>query len=594
MSIDNSLNNLLLELENINSNINIIHNNLSLNLNNLNLPINTINNISSYLQTINDVPHEIFVLSNSHLPPTITLNGDSIVYIEVLSGVYNELGASAFDLVDGNLSNSITISGTVNILVIGTYIITYSVTDSYNNSVSVTRTIVVQDSTPPTIFGLTDLTLEVNNNLSNEELMTNVYAIDEHDNYIGHVTSLTYNLDNFNNDELGIKYITYTATDAYNNSISQNRKITIVDSTPPLLTLIGDSVIYNDVYTPYIEYGATAIDNYDNEIQVNITGFVDISLLGMYTITYNATDSNGNSAIPLTRTVNVIDSTAPVIVELLGENPLLWNRNTPYLDPGIIATDNYDNDLSYEIVTNLDITTRGLYTYKYIVSDDTGNSVISVERYVYILDFSILNNYIPVKVENNKNNNTIRILDEIVNTHFNNNNELILSGNFALHFKNRNKLYHIPTNLLNELYNTNNIIIHVYGFENETISVVPVNNYTNYDIPFISNTKDVRKLVNICIDEINNNKLILLNGKYMTGPTNELPTLNVNDEDIYVELNGTYTIPDANAYDYNGDSIDIDIYNNIDVNTVGTYYILYIANGPLKLQASKLINVYVA
>ena len=40
---------------------------------------------------------------------------------------------------------------------------------------------------------------------------------------------------------------------------------------------------------------------------------VDETTVGTYTVTYNVTDANGNAAVEVTRTVNVVDNTIPVI-----------------------------------------------------------------------------------------------------------------------------------------------------------------------------------------------------------------------------------------------------------------------------------------
>ena len=49
-----------------------------------------------------------------------------------------------------------------------------------------------------------------------------------------------------------------------------------------------------------------------DEVTVTISGTVDVDTLGTYTITYTATDASGNTATA-TRTVNVVDTTDPVI-----------------------------------------------------------------------------------------------------------------------------------------------------------------------------------------------------------------------------------------------------------------------------------------
>jgi prepilin-type N-terminal cleavage/methylation domain-containing protein len=74
------------------------------------------------------------------MPPIITLNGDSIININV-GETYSDAGSSASDNIDGDITNQIVTSGTVNTTIPGTYTITYSVTDADGNTSTVTRTI---------------------------------------------------------------------------------------------------------------------------------------------------------------------------------------------------------------------------------------------------------------------------------------------------------------------------------------------------------------------------------------------------------------------------------------------------------------------
>ena len=74
--------------------------------------------------------------------PDISLNGDSVVYIP-LNGTYEELGASASDFCDGDLTSQIKITGEVDVTQAGEYQLTYSVVDSSGNENSVARTVYV-------------------------------------------------------------------------------------------------------------------------------------------------------------------------------------------------------------------------------------------------------------------------------------------------------------------------------------------------------------------------------------------------------------------------------------------------------------------
>lgn len=100
----------------------------------------------------------------------------------------------------------------------------------------------------------------------------------------------------------------------------------VVDTEKPVITLTGDatiSVIQGDTYT---ELGATWADNLDGSGDATVTGTVDTSTIGSYTISYNYTDDAGNVATEVTRTVNV---------EVVGSPPaafsvpdLIVNENT--------------------------------------------------------------------------------------------------------------------------------------------------------------------------------------------------------------------------------------------------------------------------
>ena len=70
--------------------------------------------------------------------PSIKLIGDKTINIK-LGTNYIDPGAIAYDIEDGNLTDSIKINGEVNTDEFGSYTLTYSVTDSASNSVSITR-----------------------------------------------------------------------------------------------------------------------------------------------------------------------------------------------------------------------------------------------------------------------------------------------------------------------------------------------------------------------------------------------------------------------------------------------------------------------
>ena len=96
--------------------------------------------------------------------PTITLIGSSTITLNV-GETYTEKGAKATDTTDGDLTSSISISGSVNTSKSGTYYVTYTVKNSLGKESKATRTIIVKEkSTSP---------LTNNNTSTNSDSSTN-------------------------------------------------------------------------------------------------------------------------------------------------------------------------------------------------------------------------------------------------------------------------------------------------------------------------------------------------------------------------------------------------------------------------------------
>jgi len=79
--------------------------------------------------------------------PVLTLTGANPLSLEVSSS-YNELGATAIDNIDGNISADITIASNVNTAITGSYSVSYSVKDNAGNKSTKTRHVEVTAITP--------------------------------------------------------------------------------------------------------------------------------------------------------------------------------------------------------------------------------------------------------------------------------------------------------------------------------------------------------------------------------------------------------------------------------------------------------------
>ena len=237
----------------------------------------------------------IMLLSLAYIlfTPSIILNGNENMNIEV-GNKYKELGAvgkTSFK----ELKN-IKISGKVNTKKLGTYKIKYIL--KYNGiAYKKIRYVNVVDTTKPVI--------KLNGN-KNTNICKNKEYIDEGvtatDNYDGDLTK-KIKIDKKENE------IIYSVKDSSGNTSKVVRKLTIKDTENPVLTLNGDAYKYVYLNNEYNEEGASATDNCDDDItdKINISGSVNTSELGEYTITYEVTDSSGNTSKEV-RTVKVVNA----------------------------------------------------------------------------------------------------------------------------------------------------------------------------------------------------------------------------------------------------------------------------------------------
>ena len=127
----------------------------------------------------------------------------------------------------------------------------------------------------------------------------------------------------------------------------QDEEITVaaipIDGEAPVIKLKGDNPMIVKQGDPYVEPGATAEDNFDGDVsdKIEISGDVDTSKIGTYTITYTVSDNAGNVATA-ERTVNVVE---PFGYWYTGEGPpsdeLGFNGDS-YLD--LLTGDIYKRD----------------------------------------------------------------------------------------------------------------------------------------------------------------------------------------------------------------------------------------------------------
>jgi surface protein len=257
---------------------------------------------------------------------------------------YTDLGASANDDIDTDVS--VVVSGSVDSNTVGSYTLTYTVTDAAGNETTVTRIVNVVDTTRPTITlnGLSEL----DHNFGDDYTDLGATATDNVDGTVTVITTGDVSIDQINSYD-----ITYTATDTSDNTSTLIRTVNVLDLAGPVITLTGESTVVLGQGRTYTELGATAEDNVDGGITVDApTGTFDNTLVGEYTLTYSVTDDAGNT------------STVERIISIIASRPFIttWktdNRGTTGYNEikigtggGLIVPYNYKVDWGDGSTTN--------------------------------------------------------------------------------------------------------------------------------------------------------------------------------------------------------------------------------------------------
>lgn len=259
---------------------------------------------------------------------------------------------------------------------------TVHVTTSAGQSCSFTIT--VREHTPPTVVTPSPVTTVADANCQ-AAIPDFVTGLDASDNCSdGDFLTITQNPAAGTVVGNGTHTVVITVTDASNNSTSVNATFTVTDAAPPVITLNGANPITVECHTSFTDPGATAHDTCAGDFAATVSGAVNVNVPGSYTLTYNASDPSGNAASPVMRTVNVVDTIAPVIT-LNGANPMTVECHTGFTDPGATATDTCAGNLPVTVTGSVNANVPGTYTLTYSASDGNGHTTTAT-RVVNVVD----------------------------------------------------------------------------------------------------------------------------------------------------------------------------------------------------------------
>ena len=266
------------------------------------------------------------------LPSTILLNNDS--------GACGAVATWTEPTSDDNCSGS-SIAQTAGLangaeFPVGTTIVTYTATDSSNNTTVESFSVTVTDNTDPTITCAADQTASATNGSC--DAAVTVVAPTTDDNCAVTVTNdFNGTADASGTYPVGTTVVTWTVTDASNNTATCSMNITVTDDENPTIDNIpADISVNNDAGVcgadvTWVE--PTSADNCAGSSIAQTAGLANGATFpaGVTTITYTATDASSNT-FSASFTVTVTDNEAPTIDNL----PANISVNT---DAGVCGAD---------------------------------------------------------------------------------------------------------------------------------------------------------------------------------------------------------------------------------------------------------------
>ena len=249
---------------------------------------------------INDVEAPIF----SNIPQNATVECDNIPAV---------VDPTASDNCDGNVP--VTFIGETILPGGNTIIRQWSTTDSEGNVATVSQTLTVVDTTPPSISCPDDITLNAISSMlnvcGNNATWNQPIAFDNCDMAV----SITSTHDSGDFFEVGTETVTYYAVDDAGNIDSCSFTVTILDNEAPTVTDCPTDIVISggaNCSASVTWMAPTFSDNCDDNLTINSSHQPGNFSIGTTPVTITGTDASGNTS---TCTFNIIvtDNIAPTI-----------------------------------------------------------------------------------------------------------------------------------------------------------------------------------------------------------------------------------------------------------------------------------------
>lgn len=313
--------------------------------------------------------------------PVITISGANPLTHEA-GTPFTAPGATYTDVEDTAITGPLPVAsptGTVDVNTIGNYTLTYSVVDTSGNPASADLIVQVRDSIIPVIVLNTPGDVSaIDHEINTAFTDPGATVTDSFETGIS--ATVTGGVDVTVLGSVG-NVLTYNASDTSgNNAATRTLTVTIIDTTNPVVTLIGGAVTV-DQDSVYVDQGATVTDNSGEALTASCSA-INTSTVGVKTVTCSATDSSGNTG-SINRSVTVADVLAPVIT--LNGSDIDLNLGDTYTELGATALDNVDGTVPVTNSGTVNTSIPGTYTITYTASDSVPNTATAT-RNVNVFD----------------------------------------------------------------------------------------------------------------------------------------------------------------------------------------------------------------
>ena len=526
------------------------------------------------------------------------------------------------------LGNALTVTdnrGTVDFTTLGSYTVTYTATDPYGYSSSVSITIVVDNYPTIVILGYNDgdsFAIPLNTIVSVPSAVAT--------NSSGDPTVVVTNGDTYDYSTEGTNIITYTATNV--NGLSHSVSVSLIVRALPTIVLDGGAItngtiLYTGITNPIPFPIATATDASGNNLSTtNDSYLVDFNATNIYTVTYTAVDSFD---LTNTATVDINIRNFPIIILSGGATNgqvFTYGVSNAYTIPTAIGTNSEGNRVTVPRTFDPNLSANFIrdYTVNYVAQDlrslvSRASVTIRFVRHPIItltgvgtnrLLVTTLSNAIalPIATAVDSDTNAVIVTDDSTNVDFN------TIGMYTITY-NATDIYGITsTETVNIVVTISPVITLNGATDGQTIvaatgSLSNIASATAIDgnsnaLPVITNASDLAALDfntesnytirYFAVDQYGISNTATVTYRILDPPTITLSDGSQNGDNIPVQIGSNYTVPTATAVDRAGNILTVIRMPNpiTDYSMRTNYNISYTATDSSNIQT--VLNILVA